>query len=243
MELYFKDVKNKIRVKKYDIIQTGEGEVYQETPEWKEYKKSQKALHALCKSSLPPHSFDLTLDDYIGNDREKIDKLKLYVDKFEDKFNSVHLYFWSNENGTQKTTVASIVGKMLIMKGYTVQFVLMSYLMKTLSDEKFNEESAEILNSFRDCDFLIIDDSFDKKKATIYKSGFQIPFLDEFLRTRLEVQRKATCFSSNFSISEIDEDSFGVSLKTLMKRNIHDPFFFASSYELRNDFNLDELWS
>ena len=40
---------------------------------------------------------------------------------------------------------------------------------------------------YLECDFLIIDDSFDKKKATIFKSGYQIPFLDEFLRTRLEI--------------------------------------------------------
>lgn len=243
MDLYFKDKKKKLRIKKYDLVEIDGDEIYQETPEWKKYKNDRKVQYALIASGIPPHAADLTLDDYIGSDREKIEKLKLYVDKFEEKFNSIHLYFWSEENGTQKTTVASIVGKMLLEKGFKVEFVLMSFLLKILSEEKFNEGYTEIIDKYRNCDFLIIDDSFDKRKATIYKSGFQIPFLDEFLRTRLEVQRKATCFSSNFSIKTIDEECFGVSLKTLVKRNIKDPFFFASSYELRNDFNIDDLWS
>lgn len=243
METYFKDVENKVRIKKYELQELDGETIYSETSEWKEYKNKQKTLYSLVTSSIPPHVAKLSLDDYIGKDRDKIDKLKLYVDKFEEKFHEVHLYFWSKENGTQKTTTASIVGKLLLEKGFSVQFVLMSYLLKVLSEEKFNPEITETINKYRNCDFLIIDDSFDKKKATIYKSGFQIPFLDEFLRTRLEVQRKATCFSSNFSISEIDEEVFGLSMKCLIKRAVLDPFFFASSYELRNDFNIDDLWS
>jgi DNA replication protein DnaC len=243
VETYFKDVDNRLRIRKYDIQEIDGESVYVETPEWKEYKNSQKTLYYLSGSNLPPHVAKLSLDDYIGKDRDKIDKLKLYVEKFEEKFHSVHLYFWSKENGTQKTTTASIVGKLLLEKGKSVQFVLMGYLLKVLSEEKFNPEVTETINKYRNCDFLIIDDSFDKKKATIYRSGFQIPFLDEFLRTRLEVQRRATCFSSNFSIPDIDEEVFGSSMRSLIKRAIPDPFLFSSSYELRNDFNVDDLWS
>lgn len=243
MESYYKDLEKKLRIRKYDLVETEDETLYKETPEWKEYKNKKRTLHSLSSSNIPPHVSSLSLDDYIGKDREKIDKLKLYVEKFEEKFHAVHLYFWSKENGTQKTTTASIVGKMLLEKGFSVQFVLMSYLLKVLSEEKFNPETTELINKYRNCDFLIIDDSFDKKKATIYKSGFQIPFLDEFLRTRLEVQRKAVCFSSNFSIDSIDEEVFGTSIKMLVKRNVPDPFLFASSFELRNDFDIDELWS
>jgi len=243
MNLYYLDRLNKVRIKKFDVTEDNGEKVYTETKEWREFKNSQRTQYSLIESNLPPHVAKLSLDDYIGSDRDKIDKLKLYVDKFKEKFNSIHLYFWSTENGTQKTTTASIVGKLLIEKGFSVQFVLMSNLIKLLSEEKFNEGYTEKVKKLRECDFLIIDDAFDKKKATIYKSGFQIPFLDEFLRTRLEVQRKATCFSSNFSMNEIDVDCFGISLKTLVKRNVIDPFYFNSSYELRNDFDIDDLWS
>lgn len=244
MEQFFKDEESKLRVKKFNIGINKDGEeIREETQEWRDYKNEKRAELLLSKSNLPPHVVNLSLDDYIGEDRDKLKKLKIYVEKFEEKFNRIHLYFWSKENNTQKTTTASTVGKLLLEKGFSVQFVLMSNLIKLLSQESFRDDFVDELNTYRDCDFLIIDDSFDSRKATIFKSGYQIPFLDEFLRTRMEVNRRAICFTSNLSIEEIDDKLFGVSLKNLIKRNIPDPFFFASSYELRNDFQIEDLWS
>lgn len=232
------------RIKKFDITENEEGETcYCQTKEWKEYKLKLINSEKLLTSGLPAHVKELTLDHYVGNDTEKIIKLKLYLEKFEEKFNQIHLYFWSHENGTQKTTTAGIVAKELLLKGYSVNFVLMSSLLGMLSEEKFDKKLTPLIDSFRTCDFLVIDDAFDKKKATVYKSGFQIPFLDAFLRQRLEVDRKATCFSSNFSVKEIDEEVFGISMKNLVIRSVKDPFQFISSYELRNDFNPNDLWS
>ena len=242
MEQFFIDKKNKQRIRKFTEVEKDGEVILQESKEWQEFKKRKQLTARLQSSHIPTYVENLSLGDYVGNDTDKILKLEKYVSRFGEKFNTVHLYFWSKENGTQQTTTSSIVGKLLLEKGFSVQFVLMGSLMKMLSEEKFNEEYTEVLNAIRSCDFLIIDDSFDKKKATIYKSGFQIPFLDEFLRTRLEIQRKATCFSSNFSLDEIDAEVFGSSLKNLMKRSIPDPFLFRSSYELRNDFDIDDLW-
>lgn len=238
---YDKDLKK--RIQKYKIVEEDDDFFYKETKEWKLYKKKKREKLLLEKTKLPLHVKDLTLDDYVGNDTKKIDKLKMYIDKFDSKFNKVHLYFWSTENGTQKTTTAGIVAKELLLKGKSVCFVLMSKLLKDLSEENFDKDLVEKNRIYRECDFLVIDDAFDKKKATIYKSGYQIPFLDEFLRQRLEIDCKATCFSSNFEIKEIDEGVFGTSLKNLVKRSISDPFQFISSYELRNDFNPEDLWS
>jgi DNA replication protein DnaC len=231
------------RIKKYFLETNEEGEeVFIETPEWSKIKKEIALKRKIEISNIPPHVIDLSLNNYIGEDREKIEKLKIFIQKFEDKFKSVSLYFWSKENSTQKTTISAIVGRSLLEKGYKVHFVLMNKLLKLLSEEKFQESHSEELDLIRNSDFLIIDDSFDAKKATVYKSGYQIPFLDEFLRTRLEIEKKSICFSSNFSIEEIDQSVFGLSIKSLIKRAIPDPFHFASSFELRNDFNIQDLW-
>jgi len=242
-QFYF-DKELKKRIQKFKIAEGEDEELfYSETKEWKSYKENKKRERVLKNSNLPSHVKNLTLDNYVGNDTEKITKLKRYLDKFEVKFNEVHLYFWSHENGTQKTTTAGIIAKELLLSGYSVNFILMGKLLKDLSEEKFDKTLTPLIDKYRTCDFLVIDDAFDKKKATIYKSGFQIPFLDEFLRQRLEIERKATCFSSNFSIEEIDQEVFGKSMKNLIKRSIKDPFQFISSYELRNDFNPNDLWS
>jgi len=242
-QFYFDEAQKK-RIQKFNIVRGKEGELfYTQTKEWKAYKLDKRNEILLKKSNLPSHVKGLSLDDYIGEDKEKIEKLKLYLEKFDSKFNEIHLFFWSHENGTQKTTTSGIVAKELLLTGHSVNFILMGKLIKDLSEEKFDKTLTPMIDLYRNCDFLVIDDSFDKKKATIYKSGFQIPFLDEFLRQRLEIERKATCFSSNFSIDEIDEEIFGKSMKNLIRRSIKDPFKFNSSFELRNDFNPKDLWS
>lgn len=229
-----------VRIKKYSLVMIDGEESYQETPEWKNYKKLLQTVASLEASDIPSHVATLGFDSYVGEDTSNILKLQKYISDFE-KFKAVHLYLWSYLNGTQKTTTASILGKELIQQGYSVRFVLMNTLARLLSERSFNEASVPLLESYLNCDFLILDDVFDKKKATIYKSGFQIPFLDEFLRTRLEIKRKATCFTSNIPVDEIDQTIFGVSIKTLIKRSVI-PLEFTTQYCQVDDFNPEDLW-
>lgn len=231
------------KISKYEeFIVNGETFV-RRTDAWKHFQDSRMDEIRLSDSGIPLHVLNLTLDDYYGQDRTNIDKLKMYIDYFDDKFRTVHLYFWSHANGTQKTTTASIVGRLLISKGKRVRFVLMGDLLKTLSDFGKDEIDDERIDDWKTCDFLIIDDSFDKKKATVYKSMYQISFLDQFLRKRMEIDRLATCFTSNFSIEEIDDTVFGISLRMLVARCVLDPFEFTVPYTMRNNFSPSELWS
>ena len=221
-----------------------DGEIYLvKTKEWAE--KQEEALYEsrFARTGLPVHVRNLVLKDYIGTNRSIPRKLSKYVEEFDTRYRNIHLYFWSHENGTQKTTMASIVGNLLLKKGFSTRFILMGDLLTLLTDLNKGEDSSERRQDLLDCDFLIIDDSFDKKKATIFRSGYQISFLDIFLRDRLERLRKATCFTSNFSIDEIDEEVFGVSLKKLVKRSVPDPFEFSVLYSDRNDFDINTLWS
>lgn len=231
-----------VRIKKYDIVEKDGEEFYYETPEWISYKNKKKAQKIIEQGNLPPHVIDLSFDDLVKME-DKVKKLKSYVLRFDEKFKHVHLYFWSSKNGTQKTTAASILAKELALSGYSSEFILMSDLSKLLTKEGFEDDANEEINRYLNTDFLIIDDAFDSKKVTVYKSGYQIPFIDTFLRKRLETKRKATCFTSNVSLSDMDEKTFGVSLVKLMERSILDPWEFSVSFSLRNDFNPDDLWS
>ena len=220
------------------------GEIYLvKNPEWKAKQLEVLEEYNLGQSNLPIHVKGLTLDSYVSSDRTIPRKLSIYVSEFKNKFKNIHLYFWSYENGTQKTTVASIVGNLLMNQGNTVKFISMGDLIKQLQSEQFDEEMSSSIEIYKSCDFLIIDDAFDKRKATMYKSGWQISFLDQFLRYRLETVRLATCFTSNFPINEIDENSFGISIKKLIERSIPDPFQFTTLYQQRNQFNPADLWS
>lgn len=231
-----------IRVKKYNVVIKDGEEYYQETPEWSAYKNKRRAEKIVKGGGLPPHVINLSFDSLIKMS-EKVDKLKSYVLRFDEKFRHIHLYFWSPRNGTQKTTTASILAKELALSGHRVEFILMSDLSKLLTKEGFEDDANEEINKYLNTDFLIIDDAFDSKKVTVYKSGYQIPFIDTFLRKRLETKRKATCFTSNVSLSDIDEQTFGVSLVKLMERSVLDPWEFTVPFSLRNDFNPTDLWS
>lgn len=226
----------------YIDIASGET-VFRENPEARKIREILSLRSRIKKSNLPP-DFSVSVEDYVGEDRSKVHKLRTYINRFEEKFHAVHLYFWSPKNSTQKTTMACAVARELLMKGFSAHFILMGQLLKILANEPFEEdpETLDILRKVRTCDFLIIDDSFDPKKATVYKSGYQIPFLDEFLRTRLEIERKATCFTSNYRVPDINTQVFGESLRQLMIRSIIDPFYFDTPYSYRNNFDPEDLW-
>lgn len=231
-----------LRIKKYSVIEKDGEEYFVETPEWKNYKNKKRTQKVITQGNLPPHVIDLSFESLIKMN-DKIDKLKTYVSRFDEKFKSIHLYFWSTKNGTQKTTTASILAKELALSGHSVKFVLMSDLSKLLTKEGFEDEANDIINEYLNTDFLIIDDAFDSKKITVYKSGYQIPFIDTFLRKRLETKRKATCFTSNVSLENIDRQIFGESLVKLLERSVLDPWGFTVPFSLRNDFNPEDLWS
>jgi len=183
-----------------------------------------------------------SLDDYRGEDRAgNLPKIKKYISEFENKFKSVHLYFWSRGNASQKTTVAKNIIVELSLKGFECRFVLMADLLSTLQTETYNHGTeSKIINNLRNVDFLVIDDVFDTKKSTVYKSGYQFGFIDTFLRYRLESVAKATCFTSNVPITEIEKKGWTPSIASLIKRSVHTPMEFG---DYLNDFKVEDIWN
>ncbi len=212
----------------------------------RDYQKSLASKKLLKGTNLPTKVgevslLDYTPDQYIGgDDNGNLKKVEKYCESFKDKFNSYHLYFWARSNSTQKTTTAAYIGKQLAVQGYKVQFVIMDELVKKLTKVGFEDVDEEV-SLYLKADFLIIDDAFDPAKVTLYKSGYQISFIDNFLRKRLEGERKATCFTSNIPIPEIIS-SFGKSIHALVLRCIYDPMEFKDSIALKNDFNPQNMW-
>jgi len=193
------------------------------------------------KAQIPLSAMDYDISKYQGMQSvDSIELLKKYTNNF-DKMNRVNLYLWSRANSTQKTTVALWIGTHLLEQGYSVQFVLMNDLLKELVRADFEDSSREYIQKLIECDFLIIDDSFDPKKVTVYKSGYQIAFLDSFLRKRLTSH--ATCFTANISISEIGS-TFEMSLQKLIERSIVNPMEFKDEINgaLLNREAIMNMW-
>jgi DNA replication protein DnaC len=122
---------------------------------------------------------------------------------------------------------------------------LLNELKENFHKDKEDLDDYDIwYNDLVNCDLLIIDDAFDKK-SLVYKSGYQITYLDTLLRTRLERTGKSIIFTSNTNIEDIDEEKFSLSIKELVKRNTLNCVFEMKDKvdRLQKDFNVDDLWS
>ena len=183
-----------------------------------EFRKKNKIAHLINDSNLKEEIIDYDINSYVGKP-DNINRLKTLLSKCydPDEFGkNVWLYIYG-PNTSQKTTVASWVGRELLLKDWNVKFILMNDLIKLLEKANSFNPSDEVLKklkSIESADCLIIDESFDREKITIYQSNFQIPFLDSFLR---QLSSKICIFVSNKDINEID---LSESIKKLVDRNV-----------------------
>lgn len=199
----------------------------------KKWRKEAELALTLYNSDIQS---DYNFSDYKGT-KSLLDLLCIRnIAENPDKFIYNKMIYLYGPNGTQKTTMCQCLGKELILKGYSVQYILMDKLIKSLvSDFNRSEEAQTEINFLikrcLECDFLIIDEAFDLKKITIYNSGYQIPYLDNFLRTRFDINKKSIIFISNRAPHEIGEipsqrlnepikEGFGISLQNFVERNV-----------------------
>lgn len=225
--------------KGFELVEIDGETVAVRSPEWIKNNERKVSEVRYRKAGIAKTKWELDFDTYQGEDSNKhVDKLRKFVTNFH-KAHGVNLYLWSTMNSTQKSTMASVVGMRLIDKGLKVRFILMSTLTTHLQNENFEEESKAYVEDISDADFLIIDDAFDSKKATMYKSGYQISFIDTFLRKRLEVDCLNTCFTSNIPIDDLKE-TYGPHIYALIERHVSLPMAFNEPF---HDFNPDEFWS
>ena len=164
-------------------------------------------------------ALDYNIDhEYKGTKSLKnVERLKKYVFEF-DKFQSAMVYLYG-PNGTQKTTLAHWVGANVLHKGYSVRYLLMQNLLSILTSG-FDSDEAKIakVEKLRDVDLLIVDEAFSKATVTLWKSGYQLPFLQQFLKDRVETQKKGIVFVSNTDPLSVPEE-FGLALRDFVDRN------------------------
>lgn len=154
------------------------------------------------------------------------DRLINYVQQFDlnPEVRKLIVYMYG-PNGTQKSTLASWVGKSLLSKGYSVRYFLMNDLIKLLMDaEDFNEErkikAQSIIEKLENTDLIIIDEAFDKDKVKLYKSGFMNSFVDSWIRKRVGQLNKGILFVSNAKVEDIEDNGFSHSIKDFVEREV-----------------------
>lgn len=215
----------KCKGEKYIYSQDDGGYIATPCECWKEFVSKKNLEIKLLQANLSDKDLLYSIDTYEGiKSIDSINNIKLYVEKFEEKFCHNSLFFYGGMS-TQKTTVAKWVGKEILQKKLKVYYILMNDLIKAYLnigfDSSSNEENegTKLVDKINSVDLLIVDESFSKDRNTIYKSRYQVPFIDSFLRTRLETKKLATIFISNDPISSIDVEVYNEYIQELVKRN------------------------
>lgn len=205
----------------------------------KKWAEKQRISRKLREANLWDNEY--SLDNYVGK-RSKDDAyiLREYIHNFKEKYSDKMVYMYGL-NSCQKTTLAQWVGKSLVERNFSVYYTLMESLSIALTPD-FNAESTtkqDLVQKALDADLLIVDEAFDKSKLTLYKSGYQIPFIDRFIRERFEINKKAIIFISNKKPSEIEEQGFGLSLQSLISRNVKESTLEFYDKYIDNCNNID----
>jgi DNA replication protein DnaC len=205
------------------------------------YHSAIERENLIAKANLPKLIDDYSWQSYIGPDKENnLKKLKQYIEKFSDWKKSVNLYC-VGPNSCQKTTIITFMMTELLKTGITGYYVLMNDLIKDLTNVQYKPELQEKIDLYENSEILVIDESFDLTKSTIYSSGYQIGYIDNFLRNK-EKKKMAIIYISNIDINNIDI-KFGQSLKALVQRNCRGTVLkFVDSINLKNDFDVSTIW-
>jgi len=231
------------RIRKYQWSGVEGEEVVSPTKEWVEFQEKVLFEKKLISSGIPPKSVQYGFEGYIGPDKNgNIKRLtEKYIPQFKDKYRSTSLYFWGEKNSTQKTTTASLIGAELLRKEFSVEMILMGDLVRSLLKQGFDESVEDAITRCYEVDLLIIDDAFDSEKVTLYKSGYQISFIDEFLRKRIERFNRATIFTANLPVEDIGK-KFSRHIQALLERTVVS-MEFEDSVSLKDDFNPNDIWN
>jgi DNA replication protein DnaC len=180
---------------------------------------------------------------YKGPDELKNkEKLNRFINRFEQIFNSINLFFYG-EPGTQKTTLAKYILVEILKKKKTGYYIIANDLFNILTDSERKEESKEILKNILQVDLLIIDE-FDESKITLYSSDWKQKFILPFLKSRLEIIKKSTIFVSNKKPNNLGE-KFEGAIQDLIERETENGLFeFKDKYsKYKEKVNIKNIWT
>lgn len=179
---------------------------------------------------------DYEWSSYVGDiSRPNLEQLETLLGNLRPFLNSGASMYFSGENNTQKTSVATCFMKKVVASKFSAAYVTMKGLYDLISDFHPTEEDQNRIYVAQTCRLLVVDEAFDPRKLHIpEKSTFQESILDNFFRTRFNNLR-GCLFVSNIARSDISS-SFGTGLIELLNRGCLD-FFWKDKipYKLMTD--------
>ena len=182
----------------------------------KSWIKEKEIFLKYKKAGFKISDFDYDITSYIGNkSRDTIQRIINYTNNFKNT-KSIILYCYGNYN-SQKTTIINWIGHQILSQGYSVRYILFNELLRILWDGQRNSEYSDLIEYFKTFDLLIIDEAFDKEKASIWASGHQIALVDELIRNRISLE-KGIIFCTNVNPDNISKNIHSEAIQNIIFR-------------------------
>jgi DNA replication protein DnaC len=177
------------------------------------WNKKRDTYTRYIKGGFQADLFDYDVASYLGNKSAgNIPRLEKYLSLLDKKeVRSSILYFRGNP-GTQKTTVATWLGREILFRGFSCKYIFMNKLILMLHKSNIDEEIRDALQPYIDCDILILDEAFTSKSQW---GGY----IDNFLKDKIN-KGQGIIFVSNYAPMMIKENGYGENIKDLVEREI-----------------------
>jgi hypothetical protein len=189
-----------------------------------EWRKKCQLERTLVNNGFLSDAMNYEFSKYVGEKSKlEVERLRRYCYACSQKDTKelaikswIYLY---GDNGTQKTTLANIIGREHIRHGIDCRYVLMKTLIDNLWNSQRDDEAKKKINDWLNCDVLILDESFSKDKLHLWSSGNQLGYIDEFLRERITLG-KGCIFISNTHPDDVEKQGFSHSIQDLLSREL-----------------------
>ena len=146
----------------------------------KQFQKNSTISLFKSKANIEEHNC-FTKDLKI-KDEDLLSKVRYYSSNLDGKTSkNCHLYFYGKNNCSKSFTAKSILLD-ACEKSINCKFITMGDLLELITDSFADEDKKKLIDSYLNCKLLVIDDSFDKNKCTVFRSGWNNSFIDRFLR-------------------------------------------------------------
>ena len=172
----------------------------------------------------------------------KLEHIINNIDKPLFKNSSLYLY---GKEQTQKTVLINWVGISLAMKGYIVLYEKTHEFLDRIVCTSFDKDQIEKASEYRkkvmEADFLILDDFMLSDRAPYY--GKLSPYVDLYLRERLEVNNKPIYFVSSYKPKDLVCNAFSDSTKSFIDSIVRRTNTYLNCLDSINKIdNLDDLF-
>jgi DNA replication protein DnaC len=197
----------------YESILEKNGHEYKvlvECDHHKEWQQEYATFLQFKENGFDAKTWEFQFTDYKGEkSKSNLNRLENYINNFNQLDVKASVLYFSGNHNTQKTTIANIIGRKLLLKNNDVQYVTMNdfkdsfWAYATARDRNTKQEQENdylkirTFEKLRDCDLLIIDDAFT---ISLFPGG--LVDIDNFIRSRIK-NSKGIIFVSNYDAEKL----------------------------------------